>query len=202
MKKEIFYRLIPALAISTAILAGVWFIVATIKSTTESLKRQDTQQEQQLGHGGPLEMIPYPTAIGSVASPSTLATTTYNNVSSTLINVGGLPNFAFNVGYTPKSYGSRLFVLIERSFDGVNFYPYSTITPESNDVLVNTSGSSTTTGIPFVIPGNAIGTAASGTRITASFDLTVAASYIRVSAKESSTSTAGTANVEAYFTSN
>ena len=156
----------------------------------------------ELGHGGPLEMIPYTSAIGSVASPTTVATTTYNNASTTLMNVGGLPNLAFNVGYTPKSYGSRLYVLLERSFDGTNFYPYATITPETGDVLINTSGTGTTAGIPFVIPGNSIGTSASGTRIATSWDLTLAASYVRISAKEVSTSTAGTMNLEAYFTSN
>lgn len=159
------------------------------------------KSEQALGHGGPFESINYATAIGSSASPATL-TTAYAGASSTILLAEGLPNISIAGTYLPKSYGSRLYLLIERSIDkGVTYVPYVTLTPESTDVLVNTSGTSTTNGSPFVVPGNS-NTAASGTAIGFSFDVTLAADYIRLSAKESTTSTAGTLNAQALLTSN
>lgn len=159
----------------------------------------------QLGHGGPLEMIPYPSAIGSASSPSTMSTTTFDGASTTVLNVGGLPNMAFNVGYTPKAYGSRLLIQIERAFDVTcsNFYQWDTLTIGSDAVLVNTQGTSSALGVPFVI--NNEGTYASGTRRTASWDMSLAATCARISMRESVTgtpATPGTANLEAYFTSN
>lgn len=182
---------------------GILFFIGLCALT---LKGPDkTGEETVLGHGGPLEMIPV-LAIGSEASPVTVATTTFSNASSSIITAGGLPNLAFVIGYTPASYGSRLALLLERSFDGTNFYPYATITPESGDVLINSSGTTTGgvtfTSPPFLIPGNALGTAVSGTRITTSFDLTLAAGWIRLSAREVSTSTRGTTNIGVYLTSN
>lgn len=153
------------------------------------------------------------TTIGtSAAVPATLTTSSLASTISTVKNITELPNFVFGGVYTPKNYGSRIYILVERSIDkGVTYYPYSTITPETNDILINTSGTTTPAGVaiagsPFVIPGNAIGTAASGTPIYFSYDLTAAADYIRISAVEAVTSTdrntLGTLWLQSYFTSN
>lgn len=158
--------------------------------------------EMQLGSGGPFESINYPAAIGTASSPSTL-TTAYAGASSTVILARGLPNVTIAGSYTPRSHGSAAYLLLERSIDeGTTFKPYTVISPTANDIDVYTNGTSTTSGIPFLIPGTGIGGATSGTAITFSFDLTAPADYIRVSAKEFTTSTAGTLNVQLQLSSN
>lgn len=142
----------------------------------------------------------YIDAFGTAASPYTL-TNTY--VTSSRLKILGLANVAFAGTYTPRSYGSVSYILVERSIDnGQNYYPYATITPETGDVLLNTSGTSTTSGSPFIVPGNVLFTAASGTAIPYSFDISLAADYVRVSTKEVTTSTAGTINIEVMSVNN
>lgn len=123
--------------------------------------------------------------------------------SSTALRALGLSNVVIAGNYIPKSYGSRLYLVLERSVDnGATYQNYGTLTPETGDVLVNTNGTSTTGGTPFVIPGNAIGSAASGTSIGFSYDLSIAADYIRIAAKEYSTSTSGTAHIILFASNN
>lgn len=187
--------------IQTRILETVGCIVVGILLIFGVLRSIQPSQTINYGHGGPLESINYPSAIGSAASPSTL-TTAYTGASSTTILAEGLPNIVVAGSYLPKSFGSRMYMLVERSIDkGATYEPYMTLTPETSDVLVNSSGSSTTNGSPFIIPGNST-TAASGTSIGFSFDLTLVADYVRISAKESTTSTAGTLNAQMLLTSN
>ncbi len=177
------------LAVGVGILVGVVVILAFLY-----------WPKNQLGHGGPFESINY-----QAFSTSTLtgAYTGAGSVSSSIILAGGLPNIAIAGKYTPKSYGSIAEILVERSLDhGATFEPYVTISPESADTLVNTSGTGTTNGSPFLVPGNALYLSASGTTIGYSFDLTLVADYIRVSAKEVTTSTAGTLNTQVLLTSN
>lgn len=163
------------------------------------------QNRLQFGAGvsGSYELTGY-NAIGSSSSPSTLSsTTTYSNTSSSALMVKGMPNIAFAVQYTPKSYGSSVYILLERSIDnGATFFPYGTLTTESADTLVNSSGTRSTAGTPFVIPGNDVGTATSGTTIKISWDLSLVADYIRLSAKESTTSTFGTLSTQVKMLSN
>jgi hypothetical protein len=162
-------------------------------------------QPQQLGHGGPLESINYPAAIGTATVPiSTSSTYTgAGSASSSAILATGLPNLVLAGTYTPKSFGSNLLIQVQRSIDNGNTYePYMTITPESGDVLVNSSGTSTTNGSPFIVPGNNLFRATSGTAIGFSFDLTLVADYIKILTKEQTTSTFGTINVQALLTSN
>lgn len=186
-------------------LTALILIVLAVYVLLPANRHSNAIGEQPLGHGGPLEMIPYPSAIGSTAVPMTMSTTTFQGASTTALNVGGLPNMAFNVGYTPKAFGSRLLLQLERSFDinCTNFYMWDTLTIGSDAVLVNTNGTSSSSGIPFVI--NNEGTYASGTRRTSSWDMSLAATCARISMRESVTGTSatpGTANLEAYFTSN
>lgn len=158
--------------------------------------------ESGLG-SGQLTQLSYPAAIGTATSPVTLATTTYSNASSSVILAGGLPHLVLAGTYTPKSYGSVMYLKLERSIDnGTTFFPYDVISPGVSGTLVYNAGTSTTPGAPFVIPGEGIGTAASGTAIGFSFDLPAVADYIRVSAKEYSTSTRGTVNVQVILQSN
>lgn len=157
-------------------------------------------QGAELGHGGALESVNYVAAIGSASSPATL-TTAYSGASSTPMTAMGLPNMTVAGTYTPRSHGSQMLLLLERSIDnGATYQPYNILEPRSTDVLVYTSGSSTTAGIPFIIPGTT--GAASGTAIGFSFDLSVVADFIRLSAKEMTTSTAGTLSVRSVLTSN
>lgn len=157
-------------------------------------------QNADLGHGGAFESVNYVAAIGTSASPATL-TTAYSGASSTPMTAMGLPNMTIAGTYTPRSYGSKALLLLERSIDnGATYQPYTVLEPRSTDVLVYTSGSSTTSGIPFIIPGT--GGSTSGTAIGFSFDLSVVADFIRLSAKEMTTSTAGTISVRSVLTSN
>lgn len=136
---------------------------------------------------------------GTLASPSTLTTsfTAAGSVSSTPRLVKNMPNIVVAGTYTPYSHGSVLQILVERSIDdGSTFEPYNLLEAESGAILVHTSS---TTGMPFIIPGD--GMATSGTAQEFSFDLTLAADYIRISAREITTSTAGTVFAKLYFQS-
>lgn len=155
----------------------------------------------ELGHGGPFESINYVDAIGSAASPATI-TSQYGNTTSTEMNSVGLPNVVFGGSYTPKSYGSQLFLLLERSLDGGTTYkPYAVLGPTTTSTIVYVDGASSTAGIPFIIP-TGTGIATSGTAINFTFDLTLVADRIRIRAKESTTSTRGTLNLQAILSSN
>lgn len=159
-----------------------------------------TTEQTSLGHGGTFSSINY-AAIGTPASPRTL-TNSYNGASSTVLLTNGMPNIVIGGKYTPKSYGSNAYILLERSLDGGStFVPYQTLTAESSDVLVNTSGTSTT-GTPFIVPGNNLYGSTSGTPIFFSFDVSLVADYIRISARETSTSTLGTIYVQSISQSN
>lgn len=128
-------------------------------------------------------------SIGTSAAPSTL-TTSYVGTSSTAYSIGGLHNFVFSGSYLPKSHGSQVYLLVERSLDeGVTYRPYETLNVGNNSVQINTGGSSSTNGTPFII-GTASTT--SGTAISFDFDLSMVTDYIRIQAKEDTTSTAGT----------
>lgn len=145
---------------------------------------------------GTVETISDRTYLDAFGTASSSATLTSTYATSTSLRVQGLSNVVLAGTYTPKSYGSTLFLVIERSIDyGKNFYPYQVITPSTDRVSVWSNGFVTSSrGVPFMIPGS--GSAASGTAMTFSFDTTLAADYIRILAKESTTSTAGTFNVQ------
>lgn len=146
-------------------------------------------QRDRFGAMNPTQNARY-NILGTSASPITLtsAYTGAGSASTTARLMKSMPNVVVSGTYTPKSHGSVLQVLVERSIDdGVTYQPYNLLELNSNEVLVHTSG---TTGIPFRIPGS--GTAASGTAMNFSFDLTMAGDYVKISAKETTTSTAGT----------
>lgn len=155
--------------------------------------------------GAGYSSIENPVVIGSATVPVTLtsAYTGAGAASSSRIAVDGYPNLVLAGTYTPNTYGAKVFILLTRSIDGgVTYLPYETISPQSDGTLINTNGTGTTNGSPFVIPGNALGTTASGTAIGFSFDLTAVADFVKVSAKEVTTSTAGTLNVQIKGASN
>lgn len=139
----------------------------------------------------------YIDAIGTVAAPATL---TSSYVTSSAMKVAGLSNLVLAGSYTPKSYGSLLYLQIERSIDnGQTYHPYDVLGPATDRVNVYTNGFTTSSaGVPFQIPVTASST--SGTPMLFSFDNTMAADYVRISAKESTTSTAGTVYVQLLST--
>lgn len=162
----------------------------------------EQQSSQVLGHGGAFASINFNDAIGSSSSPRTL-TNSYGGTSSTVLLTNGLPNISVGGRYTPKSQGSKLYILMERSLDnGSTFVPYGTLLASSTAVFVNTNGSSTTNGTPFILPAGNSDVSTSGTAIGFSFDLTLVGDYIRISAKEDTTSTAGTLYLNAIAESN
>lgn len=156
------------------------------------------RDQQSLGHGGPLETADT-FLIGTVSSGTTLSTS-YGTVSSTRVYIGSQPNVAFFVGYKPRTFGSNLYLLLERSPDsGVSWYPYNVIQPTATSTLVFSQGASSTAGIPFVYPGS--GQLTANVTSTFSFDVTLAAGLFRISAKEDTTSTAGILYLQSYSSS-
>lgn len=145
----------------------------------------------------------YQVLIGtSTSSPATLNTsyTGAGSASSTAIRVSGLPNYSLALAYTPKSYGSLAYILVERATDPDcrTYYPFTNLNPSNTKTDIYNVGASSTMGIPFVL-GN--GSYASGTVQYASFDFTGVANCIKVSAKEYTTSTAGTLYSDVLITS-
>lgn len=183
---------------NTRILLIIGVVLAALVSVIAVLP--DRNKDAILGGVGfNYESVHYPSAIGSASSPVTLKGTFSGAgaASSSQIAIDGFPNVTIAGTYTPKSHGSFMYLQVQRSIDnGTTFVPYMTITPETSDVLVNYNGTSSIAGSPFVIPGNASGTTASGTAITWSFDLTLLADYIKIFAKEVTTSTFGTLNAQ------
>lgn len=184
-----------------AVVFGALALITVGLMAFSRLPSQAPVQDVQFGHGGPLESINYVAAIGSAASPATL-TTSYNGASSTPILAVGLPNITIAGTYTPRSYGSQMFLLIERSIDnGATYQPYTVLEPRATDVLIYSNGTGTSAGIPFTFPSSQA-FSASGTSIGFSFDISLVADYLRFSIKESTTSTAGRASLRSVLTNN
>ena len=158
-------------------------------------------EETVLGAGDAFQSLSF-NLVGTTSTPSTI-TNLYAGTSSTKVNVRGYPNVSLVGSYTPKSYGSAIYILVERSIDnGASFQPYSVLVPGTTQIPVYAAGASSTSGIPFLVPGAGTGSAVSGTAIGFSFDLSLAADRMRVSVKESTTSTYGTLSLEGLASSN
>lgn len=136
-------------------------------------------------------------AFGTASAPATL---TQIYATSSAMRIQGLSNLVLAGTYLPKSHNSVLYLALERSVDyGQTYYSYQTLTPSTDRVSVWSNNFVTSSNaVPYVIPGSLI--AASGTAITFSFDATAAGDYVRVAAKEYTTSTAGTFNVQLFST--
>ena len=146
-------------------------------------------------------IVPTQAARYTLFTTSTLSTsyTGGASVSTTGRLSKSLVNMVLAGFYQSNTTGARALLLVERSIDdGLTYQPYQTITPETADVLINTSGTGTSIGSPFVVPGT--GASTSGTVIGFSADLTLAADYIRVSAKEVSSSTGSTVTTPGTLT--
>ena len=172
-----------------------WFLFArnTVKQATDSF-----------GGGMNFERTAA-LAIGSSTASSTLtASLGGGSASSSPILTKGFPNMVIAGSYLPQSYGSKMFIYILRSLDnGTTYKPYDVIESSADDVLVHvssTAGSVTGYGTPFSIPG--VGASASGTSISFSYDLTLAADYVRILVSEVTTSTAGQAHVQLLLNTN
>jgi len=177
------------------LVAGILVIVGVIFAV--GIASRNDNDPQQFGSGGPFESVGYSAAIGSATAPATL-TAAYTGASTTPMISRGLPNVVLAGRYTPASYGSTMSLRVERSIDnGVTYQPYSVLSYGTTSTQVY---SDPTNGIPYVV--GTPGTSASGTAIGFSFDLTLAADYIRVSALESTTSTAGVVYLQTQLSSN
>lgn len=134
----------------------------------------------------------YIDAIGTATtSPATLSQSYASNTSAVL-RIPGLSNIVVQGRYMPAQGGSILYIQIERSVDnGQTYYPFDNVTPSTDRTSVYSNQFVTSsTAVPYQIPGS--GNSASGTAITFSFDATIAADFVRISAKESTTGTQGT----------
>jgi hypothetical protein len=132
--------------------------------------------------------------IGTASAPLTLKPTYTGagSVSSTANYTYGLDRHNVGVKYTPKSYGSYVYINIERSLDPscTTYFPFSSyITSGSTSNTLFYAGASSTDGMPYVLGSDS---SASGTVQYASFNLEGSSSCVKFSAKENTTSTAGT----------
>lgn len=137
-------------------------------------------------------------AIGTAASPATL-TAAYTGNRKTLL-CKYLPNVHLDFTYTPASNNDYALILIEASNDdGTTFYPISNVVygTAETDVYAD-SGTSTTSGIPLIVPGDKTSTAS--TAVVGYVDFTTVASHVRISARESAAN-GGTLHVRATFLS-
>ena len=146
--------------------------------------------------------------IGTSASPVTLNNnfTGAGSASSSALKMNGNSDVAIGFSYTPKSWGSKIYIRVDRSFDnGTSYVPYSVIdqnTTSTQVINVNTTGATgTASGVPFVIPPYGVST--SGTAITGSFTLPdLVGDYVKVYVKESTTSTYGTLYLNLFGSNN
>jgi hypothetical protein len=135
----------------------------------------------------------YKEVFGSSAVTLGSSYTGGGSVSSSAMIIRGMAKYAMNVAYTPKSFGSSLLLLVERSndHDCTTYYPLSNAIETTDRTNIYNTGVTSTMGTPFVMGGNS-GVYASGTTQYASFDFDGIGGCMKVSAKEVTTSTAGT----------
>lgn len=141
---------------------------------------------------------------GSSAVTLTSGYTGAGAASSTGNTVAGLHHYAFAGTYTPKSHNSVAQILVQKSLEPGcgTYYPVTILSDQDDDtdeMKLYTAGSSTVNGIPVTIPGTY--SSASGTAISFTFDFVGSAECLKISARESTTSTAGTLYLETLMTS-
>lgn len=198
-----FLKTASIIAVIVLLFFGGYLLLKPNKEKIEAANYLVTEvaESEEFGSGSAFESIYY-NAIGTPTAASTL-TQVFENTSSTVVMAKGLNNIVIAGEYTPTSEDSLLYIEVERSLDsGTTFLPYSVLQPFPTQTLVYSNGAATTgtEAIPFTIPGGE--TSVSGTAIGFSFDLTMAADYLRVSLKESTTSTAGSAFIQLLLNSN
>ncbi len=141
----------------------------------------------------------YKDVIGVAATPVTLTASFADNRDVMVTKY--LPNVHLDVKYTPNAASTNAYVqiLVEASNDeGTTWFPLSVKVTGTTEVDVfadSATGMGTASGVSFVIPGDK--TSTGGTAVSASFDLTVVAEQLRISAKESVGSNFGTVYVRA-----
>lgn len=140
-------------------------------------------------------------ALGTFASPVTL-TAAYSGNQKILMS-RYMMKLHLSGKYTPNETNSHLLVFLEFSNDPIyggsglptNWEPMTVQVATTTEIDVYTdSGYGTTSGIPFVVPGDK--TSVDGTAISWSWDGDVNANWIRISLKEVTSAAFGTANVE------
>lgn len=157
---------------------------------------KNNNNEDQLLSGQTYERVSYD-AIGTASSPTT-TNSVYGGNTKTIVS-GGLENLHLDIRYTPASHNSVLYVLIEGSNDnGTTYFPMGSKSVGTTDVKLYSEGVSSTVGIPITFPGDS--TTASGTLYSSMIDFDLVADHVKISAKESTTSTKGTAYIRATLT--
>lgn len=126
----------------------------------------------------------------SSSTPSML----YASTTAELFSAG-LENLHIDGRYTPASQDSVIYMLVEGSNDeGLTYYPISSKTVGTTDVKLYMEGASSTPGIPYLIPGDS--TSVSGTMLSFMEDIDMVADHVRISIKETTTSTSGVVSVD------
>lgn len=146
--------------------------------------------------GDTFERVSYD-VIGTASTPTT-TNSLYAGNTKTLLS-GGLENLHLDLKYTPASQDSVLYVLVEGSNDGgTTYFPLGNKSIGTTDIKLYAEGTSSTIGMPIVFPGDS--TSVSGTALLAGVDFDMVADHVKISAKESTTSTKGTAYIRATLT--
>jgi len=140
--------------------------------------------------------------LGTWAAPVTLDDAYGENTGSALFS-RYMTKLHIAGQYTPAETNSQLLLLIEFSNDPfygasglpTNWVPMSVQVAGTTEIdLYTDSGYTSTAGIPIVVPGDKTSTAA--TAINWAWDGDINANWVRVSAKEVTSDTFGTTNVE------
>lgn len=186
--------------IGLALLIGVFTTLgfAFVTSHTSSEPKTVVINQEPLGSPNTIADRNFIALGTSTSSPLTLTT---GYATSSVLKMLGLSNIVIAGQYTPKTYGSTLYIIIERSIDnGQTYWPYDTVTPAATQISVYNQGLVTTSSfaVPIVIPS--AGVSASGTAMDFSLDTSLAGDYMRISVKEVTTSTAGTAYIQVLST--
>ena len=189
--------------INKKIVVGVAVLVGLSILAFLFFSKKDVPPESETSLGGQsYERVSYD-AIG-IATTAATVTSVYSANTKTLLS-SGFQNLHFDIKYLPKSWDSSVFILVEGSNDdGTTYFPVtiasSTDLINLTSIGLNPEGVTSTAGIPLVFPSD--GTSVSGTTYYMMYDMPIIADHIKVSVKESTTSTKGTVYIRTTLTNN
>ena len=137
-------------------------------------------------------------AIGTAVTSSTLTTAYTGN--RKVLSVGNLENLHLDIDYMPGGPNQYAYVLIEGSNDnGTTYFPMATKVIGTTEIDVYVEDTDGNAGIPMIIPGDK--TSASGTYYKSMSDFDLVADHVRISAKESTQTSAGKIYIRTTITS-
>lgn len=146
--------------------------------------------------------------IGTATTPTT-TNSLYGGNTKTFVS-GGFDKLHLDIQYLPKTTSSTLFILVEGSNDGgTTFFPLVSRVREYDGIVdqlnIDPTGVTSTQGIPLAFPNIVSGSmsdSVANTTYKAMVDLIVNAGHLKVSVKESTTSTKGTSYIRATLLNN